>query len=210
MFQIIYELISFSVLRCPRVLNTVTCNQNLFYYFVLLTVESSLAPSPLLASAETDCSLKEADIKPYDKDEHLNDFYYSKLFTSQCPFEYYLNITLYLSLVSMHWLQTQIRTILNYVRCQSFCEGRDMDNPGQELWDFSKEVLWHYFLDNKLLTTFYLLIFLRLLTCLLYVNILGYEMEGIRIRIAEHKAAEENNPTTKDSLLDCADKNYRT
>ena len=42
------------------------------------------------------------------------------------------------------------------------------------------------------------------------MNILGNEMEEIRIRIAKHKAAEENNPTTKDPLLDCADKNYRT
>ena len=44
----------------------------------------------------------------------------------------------------------------------------------------------------------------------MYVNILGNEMEGTGIRIAEHKAAEENNPTTKDPLLDSADKNYRT
>ena len=108
----------------------------MFYYFVLLTVESSLAPSPFLASAETDCSLKEADSKPYEKGENLNDFYHSKFFTSQCPFEYYWNITLYLSFVGMHWLQTQIKTILeNYVHCntQSFCEGGDTDNLGKEL-----------------------------------------------------------------------------
>ena len=42
------------------------------------------------------------------------------------------------------------------------------------------------------------------------MNIFGNEMEGFRIRITEHKTAEENNPTTKDPLLDCVDKSYRT
>ena len=48
----------------------------------------------------------------------------------------YLNTTLYLSFVSMRWLQTQIKTILeNYVHCniQSFCVGGDTDDPGTEL-----------------------------------------------------------------------------
>ena len=42
------------------------------------------------------------------------------------------------------------------------------------------------------------------------MNISGNEMEGLRIRITEHKTAEENNPTTKDPLLQCIDKNNRT
>lgn len=42
------------------------------------------------------------------------------------------------------------------------------------------------------------------------MNIPGNEMEGLRIRIAGHKTAEENNPTTKDSLLQRIDKNNRT
>ena len=42
------------------------------------------------------------------------------------------------------------------------------------------------------------------------MNIFGNEMEGFRIRIAEYKTAGENNPTTKDPLLDCVDKSYRT
>ena len=106
---------------------------NLFYYLVLLTVESSLAPSPLLASAETEFSLKEADIKPYEKGENLKNFYHSKFLSSQCHFKYYLHITLCLSCVGMHRLQTQIKTILeNYVHCntQPFCAGGDTDDPG--------------------------------------------------------------------------------
>ena len=141
----------------------------MFYCFVLLSVESSLAP--LVASAETKSSLKEADIKPCEKGENLNDFYHSKFVTSQCHFEYYSNITWYLSFVGICWLQTQIKTILeNYVHCntQSFCVGGDTEDPGKRPWDFSKEFLWQYFSDHKLLTTYCpnhqlsLLIFFRL------------------------------------------------
>ena len=55
-----------------------------------------------------------------------------------------------------------------------------------------------------------LLMFFRLKTCLVCVNILGSEMKELRIRIAEHKTAEESNPTTKDPFLDCIDKNNCT
>ena len=73
--------------------------------------------------------------------------------------------------------------------------------------------------------SFSLLMFFRLKTCLVWVNILGSEMKELRIRtadilgsemkelrirIAEHKTAEESNPTTKDPLLDCIDKNNCT
>ena len=41
-------------------------------------------------------------------------------------------------------------------------------------------------------------------------DILCSEMKELRIRIAEHKTAEESNPTTKDPFLDCIDKNNCT
>ena len=62
--------------------------------------------------------------------------YHSKFVTSQCHFEHYSNITLYLSFVGICWLQTQIKTILeNYVPCntQSFCVGGDTGDPGKKL-----------------------------------------------------------------------------
>ena len=64
--------------------------------------------------------------------------------------------------------------------------------------------------------SFSLLMFFRLKTCLVWVNILGSEMKKLRIRtadilgsemkelrirIAEHKKAEESNPTTKAPLF---------